>query len=135
MMSNCDDQITIVKTYDDASSIEVMGHDGNDSIVIGDESEAFETNIFANIIIDGGAGSGDRLTVHDEGSSSDKPDTAVRPSMLSGLYDQTDKSIAYFDLENISMSLGIVASKVMVYSTARAVALTLNTQGELSLVY
>ena len=30
MMSNCDDEVSILQTYSDASSVEVLAYDGND---------------------------------------------------------------------------------------------------------
>jgi hypothetical protein len=130
--SNCADQFTITKTYDDTSSIEILGYDGSDTIILGDSSAPFDTDIVGNIIVDGGAGS-DTLTIHDQGSTASKPDVAVRPTMISGVHADSAHSVAYFDVENINMSLGTVASQVTVHSTAAGVSLTLTTQGKCSL--
>lgn len=128
-MSNCNDQVTITKTYSDTSSIEIIGYDGNDNIVIGDSSEPMDTNIIGNIIIDGGGGS-DTVTIHDESSVTSKPDVAVRPTAISGIHANSAHSIAYFDVENIDLSLGTVAANVNVYSTSQDAALTLTTGGK-----
>jgi hypothetical protein len=125
-MSNCNDQVTIAKTYSDTSSIEIITRDGDDRIELGDSSKGFDTNIVGNIIIDGGGGS-DTVIIHDESSATSKPDVAVRPTMISGIHASSSHSIAYFDVENINMSLGTVAANVNVFSTAQNAALLLAT--------
>ena len=92
-MSDCDDEIVIAKTYPDASSVEVLGYDGNDNILLGDESRPLDTIIFANIIIDGGRGNMDILKIRDQGSVISKP-VAVRPTTLKGMF--SNLRIVYF---------------------------------------
>ena len=72
-MSDCDDEIVIAETYSDALSVEVLGYNGNDRIVLGDKNRPLETIIFANIILDGGEGSRDVLVVNDQGTTTAKP--------------------------------------------------------------
>ena len=129
MMSNCDDQVYITETFTDLSSVEVIGYDGDDTIELGSSTKALDTNIFSNIIIDGGGGS-DSLTIYDQSSSSTKPDIAVRPTSISGIHGGGSKNIAYFAVENINMSLGTVSANVTVFSTAKDASLTLTTQGK-----
>ena len=41
-MSDCDDEVVIAKTYQDASSVEVLAYDGDDRIILGDESRPLD---------------------------------------------------------------------------------------------
>lgn len=50
--------------------------------------------------------------------------------MISGIHASSARSIAYFDVENINMSLGTVAANVNVFSTAQNAALVLATGGK-----
>ena len=129
MMSNCNDQVYITKTYSDLSSVEVIGYDGNDSIELGSITNAIDTSIFGNVIIDGGGGI-DVLKIHDQNSSSTKAGIAVRPTSISGIHGSGSENIAYFAVENIDMSLGTVSADVSVESTAKNASLTLTTQGK-----
>lgn len=126
-MSDCDDVITIAKTYTDTSSVEVLGYGGNDRIILGDSSRPIHNIIFANIIIDGGRGKRDVLRIQDQGSSKSKP-VAVRPTTLTGIHGTGSETISYFGIENINLSLGSSAAQVNVYSTAKDLSLTLTTQ-------
>jgi hypothetical protein len=128
-MSNCNDQVTISKTYSDTSSIEIIGYDGDDRIELGDSSKGFDTNIVGNIIIDGGRGY-DTVIIHDESSATLKPNVAVRPTMISGIHTSSAHSIAYFHIENINMSLGTAPANVKVFSTPQNTALILATRGK-----
>ena len=130
MMSSCHDEVFILQTYRDSSSVEVLGYDGDDMIVLGDENRALDTIIFANVIIDGGRGNNDVLTIRDQASSESKP-IAVRPTILTGLHGSGSETISYFGIENINMALGAAAAQVNIYSTAKDASITLTTQCKL----
>lgn len=122
VMSDCDDEVHIAETFPDTSSVEVVGNDGDDEIILGDKNRPVETLIFANIIIDGGRGN-DVLAIHDQGSSATKP-ISVRSTMFEGFH---SKVISYFGIETIDLALGRAAAQVDVYSTAKHTGLTIRT--------
>ena len=125
-MSDCDDEIVIAETYSDALSVEVLGYNGNDRIVLGDKNRPLEKIIFANIILDGGEGSRDVLVVNDQGTTTAKP-IEVRATKVTGIH---NRHISYFDMETIDIGMGIAAQEVHVFSTAKSAGLTLSTQGK-----
>lgn len=125
-MSDCDDEIVIAETYSDALSVEVLGYNGNDQIVLGDKNRPLETIIFANIILDGGEGSRDVLVVNDQGTTTAKP-IEVRATKVTGIH---NRHISYFDMETIDIGMGIAAQEVHVFSTGKGAGLTLSTQGK-----
>jgi hypothetical protein len=118
IMTECNDMITIAKTYDDTSSVEVLGYGGDDIIVLGDAAQALDTGIFGSLIIDGGEGFGDVLKIQDQGSSSTKEIT-IRPTMLNGIHGSRNQSLSYFAIEQIDMSLGAAATQVYMFATAK----------------
>lgn len=132
IMSSCDDQVFITKSYRDASSIEINGADGNDSIELGDASQGLESLVFANIILDGGKGTNDKLTVHDESSKISKPGIEIRPTLMTGIHGNAKQTISYFDVEDLNIELGNSPADITVFSTAKNTSLTLTTQGMLS---
>lgn len=125
VMSDCNDEVSILKTYSDALSIEVLGNGGNDIINIGDLNQPFDTNVFGNIILDGGAGS-DALNIQDQTLSVSKP-VEVRSTIIFGLH-STQQSVAYFDIENIDINLGTVSAQVDVLSLSHGTSVNLTTQ-------
>lgn len=80
ILSNCNDQVIISKTYADVTSVEVQGNNGDDNIVLGDTTQALDIDMHGSIIIDGGVGS-DVLSILDQGSSISKT-IEVQPSKL-----------------------------------------------------
>lgn len=124
-MTNCDDEINIVKTHADASSIEVLGYDGDDSVVIGDGSLALD-DVFGNLIIDGGGGY-DSLMIRDQGSSMPKS-IAVHPTMMAGIIGNENDTVFYFDIDSIDVSCGISNTNITVHDTPRDVPLNITTQ-------
>lgn len=122
--TDCDDQITVTRTYPDALSLEVFGYGGNDRIVLGDGSRPLDTLIFGNITFDGGVGSGDVLKIHDEGSLTNKS-IAMQSSVLSGIRNGT---ISYVGFESIYVHLGNADTEVNVVSAGQGASLTLTTQ-------
>ena len=133
VMSDCDDVITIFKTYSNALSVEVLGHGGDDKIVLGDSNRPLDTIIFANIIIDGGQGSRDVLTIHDEGSKESKA-VAMHSMMLTGIHGSGSQTILYSGIESINLLLGSASTQVDISSTENDVSLTIITQGKHSLI-
>jgi hypothetical protein len=129
-MSNCDDRVFITKTYRDSSSIEINGADGNDTIELGDARQGFESLVFANIIIDGGAGTNDKLVIHDESSNISKPGIELRPTLLTGIHGSARQTVSYFDVEDLNVELGTHPAEITVFSTAKNTSLTLTTQGK-----
>jgi hypothetical protein len=129
IMSDCDDKVTIAQTYTDTASVEVIGNAGNDRVILGDMTDPLDTLIFANVIVDGGRGDSDLLRIYDDGSSTYKP-IGVRPTVLYGIHGIENKTISYFAIENIHLSLGTAAALVNIYSTARFASFTLITQGK-----
>ena len=125
VMSDCDDVITIFKTYSNALSVEVLGHGGDDKIVLGDSNRPLDTIIFANIIIDGG-GDTDLLMIHSQSY------VQIRSTMISGIQGSEGPIISYFNLDDIDMSLGSSPAQVDVFSTAKEALFTLTTQGKLT---
>lgn len=130
IMSSCDDQVFISKTYSDASSIEINGADGNDIIELGDASQGLESLHFANIILDGGKGTNDKLMVHDKSSNMLKPGVEIRPTLITGIHGSAKQTISHFDVEDLNIELGTSPANVMVFSTAKNTSLTLKTQGK-----
>jgi hypothetical protein len=128
-MTNCDDVVTIVSTHPDSSSIEILGYDGDDSIYVGDASLALDTNVFGNVIIDGGFGDGDILMIRDQGSSVSK-EISMYPTMFKGIIGSGNDTIYYFDMEDIDVLLGSADTQVIVYDTPRDVPLDVYTQGK-----
>ena len=125
-MTDCDDQVSIVKTYTDTSSVEVLGFNGDDRISLGDDSHPFHTLIFANIKVDGGHGSADLLIIHDEASpSSTTKSIEVDSTKISGFYG--NQTILYSSI-NINMLVGAADAEVNVNSTAEHTSLELTTQ-------
>ena len=150
-MTDCDDLVSVVKTYPDTSSIEVIGNNGHDIINIGDSSEPFDTNIFGNIILDGGGGS-DALDISDQTSSTSKQ-VEVRSSIIFGIH-ANQQSVSYFDIENgkflfliftvviqlfseefhlfaeieVDIKLGTVSTMLSVLSLANGTSVNLTTQ-------
>jgi hypothetical protein len=118
IMTECNDMITIAKTYADTSSVEVLGYGGDDIIVIGNAIQALDTGIFGSLIIDGGEGFGDRLLIQDQGSSAAKEIT-IRPTMLNGIHGSRNQTVSYFSIEQIDMSLGNAAAQVYMFATAK----------------
>ena len=130
MMSNCDDEVSILQTYSDASSIEILAFDGNDRIVLGDVTQSFDTGIHANIIVDAGKGPNDILSVADGASTAPKV-IAVRPTTLSGIHGDVNRLISYFSVETLNISLGTADAEVNVLPTVKEVPLIMSTQGKL----
>jgi hypothetical protein len=128
-MTDCNDMVTVAKTYRDTASVEVLGFGGDDTIVLGDSSNPLDTLLFANIIVDGGRGRRDVLRIQDQGSEASKP-IAVRPTILNGIHGSGNETISYFGIENINLALGTAPAQVNVYSTAKDTSLTLTTQGK-----
>jgi hypothetical protein len=133
IMGDCNDKVFITKTHNDASSIEIIGAGGNDTIELGIEGEALESLVFSNIIIDGGTGTENVLTIHDSGSSTLKPRIEVRPTLIKGILGSTSKTVSYFNMDALNIYLGTASANVTVFSTARDSLFTLVTQGEISL--
>ena len=129
--SDCADEISIFETYSDASSVEVISNAGDDNIIIGGDNRPLDTNIFCNIIVDGGPGS-DVLTIRDYDSLVSKS-VEVHSTMLRGLYGSEDEAIFYFYVEEIDMTLCDADAQVDVYSTAKHAKLTLTTGGKASI--
>ena len=132
LMTECNDEVSIVKTYTDASSIEVLGYGGDDDITVGavhPAAPSLDLEIFANLIIDGGAGGADELIIRDLGSSASKS-IGVYPTMLTDIIGGTNGTISYFAVENIDMLLGTTDTDVRVYFTPRDTSLSITTQGE-----
>ena len=128
MMSNCNDEIIIAKTYSDASSVEVLGYNGDDIIVIGDATQSFEAGILASIIVDAGMGSNDVLIIRDQVSTTSKV-IAVRPTVLAGIHESGSQTVSYFNVEGLNMSLGTAEAQVNVHSTVNDIPLIMSTQG------
>lgn len=128
IMTDCNDEVTIAKTFNDTSSVEVLGYAGDDLVMLGDGSRPIDSLVFANtnIIVDGGRDH-DIIRLNDRGSSTLKS-IAVRATMVGGVYGSGDETISYFNVENIDVLLGTAAADVNVYSTARYTSLTLTTQ-------
>ena len=124
-MTDCDDEVDIMKTYTDTSLVKILGFNGNDRIYLGDESKPFHTVIFSNIIVDGGHGSADLLTIHDEASSTTKP---IEVDLVKIVGFHGNKTIFYSSI-NINMLVGTADAQVNVNSTAAHTSLTLITQG------
>ena len=128
IMSNCNDEVIIAKTFTDVTSVEVLGNGGDDNIVIGDADQALDINVHGNIIIDSGAGSGDVLSILDQSSLVSKT-IEVRPSKLSGIHGSKNETISYFATENINISLGNIDTRVRVRATVKDASLSIDTQG------
>lgn len=64
IMSNCADEVYITRTYDDISSLEIVGGGGDDLIYLGNSMEGFESQVYPELIIDAGDGF-DKLIVDD----------------------------------------------------------------------
>lgn len=128
VMSNCEDEVTILGTYADASSVEVLGNAGNDRIVIGGDSRPLDANMFCNIIVDGGTGR-NVLVIRDQDSVESKS-VEVHSTMLTGLHGSGDEAFFYFDIEEIDMALGNEDMQVDVFSTTKNAQLILTTGGK-----
>ena len=128
-MSSCHDSVIIAKTHSDASSIEVLGYDGDDRIVLGDTTQSFDAGIHANIIVDAGRGSNDALIIRDQVSTTSKV-IAVRPTVLMGIHESGSQTISYFNVDGLNMSLGTDEAQVNVHSTVNDIPLIISTQGK-----
>lgn len=128
LMSNCDDEVSIIETYPDSSSVEVIGYSGNDKVVIGNANMVV-ADVFGNIIFDGGVGS-DVLFVHDQGHSQSKS-VAIHSTVIAGIHGSDEDNIYYYEVETVDISLGTADMNVDVFSTAKDVHLILTTQGKL----
>ena len=93
----------------------------------GDKNRPLDTILFANIIIDGGEGSHDILSVNDQGSKVSK-EIEVRATTVTGIYGSNGEYISYFDLETIDVAFGPASTQANVYSTSKDTSLTLRTQ-------
>lgn len=118
--------VHIKKTLSDSSSIEIIGSDGDSSIVLGEVATAFDNEIYPNIIIDAGSGF-DSLTIHDSASTILKS-VEIRPTLMNGLHVDTTRSISYFGIEDIDLELGTTSANLTVYSTAKNTSLKLSSQ-------
>jgi hypothetical protein len=131
-MSDCDDEVRITSTYTDASSIEVITYSGDDRIILGAADPAtpsLETEIFANVIIDGSTGSGDELFIRDQGSSESKS-VGVFPTMMTGIIGGVNRTVSYFAVEHMDLSLGTGDITFQIHFTPRELeSLSLTTQG------
>ena len=125
--SDCDDRITIAKTYPDASSLKVFGYGGNDRVIVGDGSHPLDTLIFANVTFDGGLGT-DILKIHDEGSLVNKSVTMNYPTVTGVIGNGT--IFSYHDFEDVRLLLGNANMDVDVVSVGQDASLTLSTQGK-----
>lgn len=128
VMSSCDDMVHVESTYESASSIEIVGTAGNNTIELGVDESPFEEQIHCNIIVDGGKGSNDVLKIHDSSSSMLKPDLAMRPTLISGIHNSTNHSISLFNIEHVEFELGTSPANFTVYSTAKNTSVTVTTQ-------
>ena len=128
--TDCDDRITIVKTYPNASSLKVFGYGGNDRVIVGDGSHPLDTLIFANLTIDGGLGT-DKLKIHDEGSLVNKSVIMHYPTVIGVTGNST--TFSYHDFEDIHFLLGNANMDVDVDFVGQDASLTLSTQGKHSL--
>lgn len=127
IMSLCDDRIYIKSTKMDASSIEIIGNSGNNTIELGDALAPFEDQIHCNVIIDGGKGSRDELKIHDSTSPMLK-DIELRPTLISGFHDSSNNTISMFNIELIDIELGTAPANLTVYSTSKDTSVTLTSQ-------
>ena len=125
LLSNCHDEVTIIETYPDASSVEVIGYAGDDKLIIGNENLVVD-DIFGSIIVDGGVGN-DLLVIRDQSHSGSKS-VAVHSTLIAGIHGTHEDNIYYYNIETIDMSLGPSDMAVDVFSTARNSHFILTTQ-------
>jgi hypothetical protein len=126
-MSACDDNVYIKSTKMDASSIEIIGTSGTNTIELGYASAPFEDQIHCNVIIDGGKGTKDQLKIHDSSSSLLK-DIELRPTLISGIHSSNNNTISMFSIELIDIELGTSPANFTIYSTSKDTSVILASQ-------
>lgn len=127
VMTDCNDEVTISSTSNDAISIEVIGNDGDDKVILGQGEPALETNIFTDLVLDGGAGAADELVINDSGSSASKS-IRIFPTMITDVLGGFNTTISYFSFENIDMLLGSSDADVAVEFMPRSTSLSMTSQ-------
>ena len=127
VMTDCNDEVTISSTSSDAISIEVIGNDGDDKVILGQGEPALETNIFTDLVLDGGAGDADELVINDSGSSASKS-IRIFPTMITDVLGGFNTTISYFSFENIDMLLGSSDADVAVDFMPRSTSLSMTSQ-------
>jgi hypothetical protein len=127
IMSACDDNVYIKSTKMDASSIEIIGTSGTNTIELGYASAPFEDQIHCNVIIDGGKGTKDQLKIHDSSSSLLK-DIELRPTLISGIHSSNNNTISMFSIELIDIELGTSPANFTIYSTSKDTSVILASQ-------
>ncbi len=134
VLSNCGDYISVVKTYSDASSIEIVGAAGNDTIVLGNDYTGFEASIFANIIVDGKDGD-DVLVIKDGASSVLKANIDIRSSVITGIHEDPQKRIDHFSVDEYSISLGSTPANLTVLLRGVDKTLNITTQDSKDVIW
>lgn len=119
-MSECDDVVVVERTFFSCKSIEILGGGGSDHITLGSGTTGFESEIFANIIVNGGNGDSDKLVIIDF-SDLDKTEE-VRPRQISGLhaisFTEPNKTIDYNKINILELDLSEGSNNLRVVSTA-----------------
>ena len=146
IMSNCSDFIHIAHTFNDTSSLEILGggkkrereskeyciclldtltlilcvpSGGDDEIILGVDTAGFESQIFPEFILDAGEGE-DTLTIDDSASEEAKI-IEVRPTSVDGGFHgaaNANKTIFYVGFEVMELFLGTQSDDLTVVSTS-----------------
>jgi hypothetical protein len=123
ILSDCDDIVTIASTFQtpNASSVEISGRGGNDTITIGVVGQKFEEIIVGNIIIDAGTGSNNSLEIIDDSDKNKNEQLRIR--QLTGLHadpanvDDPIKSIQFSNIQILTIDLSAGENHLDVVST------------------
>ena len=127
IMSPCDDNVNIIKTYDDTEEVIIIGGSGSDVIELGAVNTKFEDQIHSDIIIESVPGSHYEIIVNDEGSNESK-NIIVRPSGLTGFHEFDNRTIAFppFGVDEATLRIG-EGTMLNVENTAKDVALRIDS--------
>ena len=122
--NECEDEIRVKQTSNTVKSVAITTYGGDDTIVIGTESNPYENVIHADIIIDAGDGFGDTLIVHD-GSINIK-NQIVSMLSIAGIQfgSNENRTFTYKNTEFLDLTLGEVVD-VNVTATETGLDLTI----------
>jgi hypothetical protein len=122
--NECQDFIRVNQTSNTVKSVAITTYGGDDTIVIGTESNPYENFIHADIIIDAGDGFGDTIIVYD-GSIKIK-NQIVSMTSIAGIQigSNENRTFTYKNTEFLDLTLGEVVD-VNVTSTETGVNLTI----------
>ena len=114
--SQCEDEISVENTLEDAGSISIDGGGGDDTIIIGTNSTGLD-EIYADSLNLGGGLGNDVVWINDFGSADEELLGELEVGSVNNLLNNVNRSLDYNGFEEVVISLSQGVNEFLVIST------------------